>query len=101
MASLDFNIVSLNTAGLDGYVKCRKVFNYVKKQMSLKGIIFLQETHIINKIEGLWTKQFRCGKGSIMFSHGKSDVRGALIAFREGLKYKIIAKHIDNNGRYM
>ena len=88
MASLDFGIVSLNIAGLGDYVKRRKVFNYMKKQMSPKGIIFLQETHSINKIERLWTKQFGCGKGSIMFSHGKSDARGVLIAFREGLKYK-------------
>ena len=71
MASLDFDIVSLNTAGLGDYVKCRKTFNYLKKQTSPKGIIFLQETHSVNKVEGLWTKQFGCGKGSIIFSHGK------------------------------
>ena len=64
MASLDFDIVSLNTASLGDYVKRRKVFNYMKKQTSPKDIIFFQETHSINKIEGLWTK----------------------LAFREGLK---------------
>ena len=64
MASLDFDIVSLNTAGLGDYVKSRKVFNYMKKQTSPKDIIFFQETHSVNKIEGLWTK----------------------LAFREGLK---------------
>ena len=71
MAGLDFDIVSLNTAGLGDYFKRREVFNYMKKQTSPKGIIFLQETHNINKIEGLWTKQFGCCKGSIIFSHGK------------------------------
>ena len=101
VASLDFDIVSLNTAGLGDYVKRRKVFNYMTKQTSLKGSIFLQETHSINRIEGLWTKQFGCVKGSIIFSHGKSDARGVLIAFHEGLKYKIIEKHIDSNGRYV
>ena len=90
MASLDFDVVSLNTAGVGDHVKRRKELNYMKKQTSPKGIIFLQETHSINKIEGLWTKQLGCGKGSIIFSHGKSDTRGVLIAFREGLKYKII-----------
>ena len=101
MASLDFDIVSLNTAGLGDYVKCHKVFNYMKKQMTPKGIIFLQETHSINKSEGLWTKQFGCRKGSIIFSHSKSDTRGVLIAFCKGLKYKIIEKHIDSDGRYV
>ena len=72
----------------------------MKKKTSPKGIIFLQEIHSVNKIEGLWTKQFGCGKGSIIFLHGKSDARGVLIAFR-GLKYKIIEKQIDNNGRYV
>ena len=70
--SLDFAIVSLNTAGLGDYVKRRKVFNYMKKQTSPKGIIFLQETHNVNKIEGLWMrKSLDEGKGSIRFSHGK------------------------------
>ena len=101
MAGLDFDIVSLNTVGLGDYVKRRKVLNYMKKQTSPKGIIFLQETHSVNKIEELWTKQFGYGKGSIIFSHGKSDARGVLIAFREGLKYKIIEKHVDSDGRYV
>ena len=96
MASLDFNIVSLNTAGLGDYVKHRKVFNYIKKQTSPKGIILLRETQSVNKIEGLWTKQFGRGKESIIFSHGKSDARGVLIAFRKGLKYRIIEKRIDS-----
>ena len=68
MASLDFDVVSLNTAGLGDYVKRRKVFNYMKKQTSPNGIIFLQETHSVNKIERLWTKQFGCGKGRL-YSH--------------------------------
>ena len=99
MASLGFDIFSLNTAGLRDYVKHCKVFNYMKKQTSPKDIIFFRETRSINKIEGLWTKQFVCGKGSIIFSHGKSDARGILIAFHEGFKCKIIEKHIDSDGR--
>ena len=67
--------------------------------MSLKGTF--QETHSINKIEGLWTEQFGCRKKSTIFSHGKPDPRGVLIAFRKGFKYKIIEKHINNNGRYV
>ena len=37
----------------------------------------------------------------MFFSHGKSNARGALIAFREGIKYKVIEKYIDTEGRYI
>ena len=37
----------------------------------------------------------------MIFSHGKSDARGVLIGFREAVKYKIKAKYVDKNGRYI
>ena len=40
-------------------------------------------------------------KWFIIFSHGISDARGALIAFREELNYRVITQHVDNNGRYI
>ena len=36
---------------------------------------------------------------SLIFSHGKSDARGVLVAFREAVDYKINSQHVDNNGR--
>ena len=33
--------------------------------------------------------------------HGKSDARGILIAFQEGIKCKVIEKYIDTEGRYI
>ena len=42
-----------------------------------------------------------CGKGSVIFSHGKSDARSVLVAFREAVDYKINSQHVDNNGRYI
>ena len=51
--------------------------------------------------EQVWTNQFGCGTGSVFFSHGKSDARGILIAVREGIKYKVIEKYIDKEGRYI
>ena len=39
-----------------------------------------------------------------IFSHGKSDARGVLIAFREVINYQVyqvITQHVDNNGRYI
>ena len=34
-------------------------------------------------------------------SYGNSDARGVLIAFREGIKYKVRAQYVHNNGRYI
>ena len=63
--------------------------------------MFLQETHSTEKVEAIWTNQWGCGKGAIHFSRGKSDSRGVLIAFREGLDYKIDSVFCDNDGRYL
>ena len=101
MADLNIDIISLNTAGLGDYAKRRKIFNYLKKQVSCKGVVFLQETHSVQKDEKIWTNQFGCGQGSIVFSHGNSDARGVLITFREGLKYKVRAQYVHDNGRYI
>ena len=45
--------------------------------------------------------QWSCGKNAIIFSHGASNARGVLIAFRESLEYKILTSKCDNNGRYI
>ena len=55
----------------------------------------------MQKDEQEWTNQFACGTGSVFFSHGKSDARGILIAFRERIKYKVIEKYINTEGRYI
>ena len=51
LVELSFDILSLNTAGLGDYEKQRKVFNYVKRQTSQNGIIFLQETYTTKRDE--------------------------------------------------
>ena len=101
MVDLNVDIISLNTAGLGDYTKRRKIFNCLKKQVSCKGVIFLQETHNVQKDEKIWTNQFGCGQGSILFSNDKSDARGVLVAFREGVKFKVRAQYVDDNGRYI
>ena len=101
MVELNCDLISLNTAGLRDYEKRRKVFHYLKQQVSKSATIFMQETHTVKSDEKIWTNQFGCGSGSIIFSHGKSDARGVLIAFREELNYRVIMLHIDNNGRYI
>ena len=94
MAELNLDIISLNTAGLEDFTKCRKIFNYLKKNISGEEIVFLQETHSVKKDENLLTNQFGCGDRSVIFSHGKSDARGVLIGFRETVKYKIKARYV-------
>ena len=104
LTKFDFEILSLNTRGIGGQMnspKRRKVFNYLKKHSSSKSIIFLQETHGTERAENEWTNQRRCGRGSIFFSHGTSDTKCVLIAFREALEIKVKSIFRDKNGRYL
>ena len=50
MDDLDFDILSLNVRGLGDHTKTRKIFNYAKKHVSRKGVIFQQETHSVQKM---------------------------------------------------
>ena len=54
--------------------------------------------HSTENVEAIWTNQWDCGKRAIHSSHGKSDSRGVLIAFREGLDYKIDSVFRDSDG---
>ena len=45
----DFEVVSYNVNGLGDDRKRRKIFNYMKKHTSGKAIVFLQETHSVQK----------------------------------------------------
>ena len=85
MDDLNLDILSLNVKGLGDHTKRQKIFNYTKRHVSHKGVIFLQETHSVQRDEQVRTNQFGCGPGSV-FLHGESDPRGVLIAFRGGLQ---------------
>ena len=37
----------------------------------------------------------------MFFAHGTLNSRGALIAFREGLNYKVLSIHLNDNSRYV
>ena len=62
-----FDVLSLNTAGIGDNFKGRKIFNYLKKSCSSKGKVLLQETHSTATNEAMWTSQWGCGKGSVVF----------------------------------
>ena len=53
------------------------------------------------KNERLWVNQWGCGREAVIFSHGSSNARGVLIAFRESLDFKILSVTHDNNGRFI
>ena len=53
MAELNLDMINLNTAGLGDFTKRRKIFNYLKKHISCKGTVCLQETHNVRKDEKL------------------------------------------------
>ena len=61
MAKLNRDIISLNTAGLGDFTKRGKIFTYLKKHVSRKGIVILKETHSVRKDENLRTNQFGSG----------------------------------------
>ena len=103
--SVVFDILSLNTAGIGDSIKRHKLFNYAKKHTSSAGIVFLQKTHSSGKNERLWVDQWGCGRDAVIFSHGSShgssNARGVLNAFRESLGYKILSVTHDRNGRFI
>ena len=94
----DFDLITYNVRGLRDFKKRRKLFNYLKKHSSSQGIIFLQETHSTKDVEKFWKAQWG---GQIMFSHGRNDSRGVLIAFREGLHFTVEKEMKDSKGRIL
>ena len=99
MVELNCDIISLNNAGLRNFERCRKVVHYLKQQTSKSATTFMQETHTVKIDEKLSTNQFGCVSCSMIFSHGKSDARGVLIAFCEVINYQVITQHVDNFDR--
>ena len=70
-----FDIFSWNVRGINGYKKCRKIFNWMVKHSSVNSIFMLQETHSTLNDEKNWRKQWR---GKLFFSHGTSNSTGVL-----------------------
>ena len=68
MIECEFDVLSLNSAGIGDSFKQHKVFNYLKKDSLSKAVIFLQETHSVKKKEKIWNNQWGCGK-TLCFLH--------------------------------
>ena len=72
-----------------------------RNTLPLQGIVFLQENRSSEKNERLWVNQWGCGKEAVIFSHGSSNAREVLIAFRESHDYKIPSVMHDSNKRFI
>ena len=96
-----FNVLRLNTAGTGDNFKRRKILNYFKKSCSSKGIVLLQEAHSTAKNEVMRTNQWGFRKDLVVFSHGTSNSKGVLIAFREPVNYRILSAQCDANRKYI
>ena len=96
---VDFEILSYNVRGIDSERKRKKLFNYIKKHTSSNTVVCLQETHSTKKDVLMWKYQWH---GDIIFSHGSSNQKGVLVAFRYGLEYKMLSPEVvDNEGRFI
>lgn len=93
MASLKF--ISVNARGLNSKEKREKFYNWISD--SKFDVIFLQETHFIEKnifqYDCIWN-----GKSVHCFSDSAFS-RGVSILFRQGLEYEIISIHKTNDAR--
>ena len=96
-AKTDFNVISLNVRGLRSLNKRRGIFLWLTKQKA--DIVFLQETYSTFQDENFWKTQW---KGRMLFSHGSSHSKGALILVRQGLDFEQKTIECDSNsGRFI
>ena len=91
-----FNLLSVNIRGMNDRKKRRNVFRWVKKNKF--DICFLQETYSTKDVENIWKNEWG---GNILFSHGTSNSRGAMILIRPGFDAKIAQVYTDNIGRFL
>ena len=94
----DFNVLSNKVKGLQSSKKRLKLFQYFKNKISLKSILFLQETHSSKVKEKKWSDEFN---GDLFFSHGKTNSCGVLVGFYGNIKYFVKKKLSDKSGRIL
>ena len=70
----------------------------MKKHISGKAAVFLQETHSVQKVKKLFEYQWR---GNVPFSQGMCSGRRVCIYFRYDLDYKTFEVINDKDSRYI
>ena len=79
--------------------KGRKYLIILRRILQAIQLIFSQETYTTSKIEKLYKYQWH---GNMIFSDGRSNSRGVIVAFRHGHEYKMLSDPIcDTSRRYI
>ena len=90
----DVKIMTMNTRGLRDFEKRKEVFQYIKDKEF--NIILLQETHISDEIESLWS----CQWGSkIYFSNKTSNSAAVAILLNPSKNINVTNYTRDNRGQ--
>ena len=88
MTEKPLNIYSFNANGLGEKNKRKAILNWIKTHHH--GVLFLQETHSVEKSEEVWKQEFNCNH--IYFSHGTSVSRGVSITLPTYINVQILNK---------
>ena len=97
MTEKPLNIYSFNANGLGEKNKRKAILNWIKTHHH--GVLFLQETHSVEKSEEVWKQEFNCNH--IYFSHGTSVSRRVSIIIPRNIDVQILNKISDSNGRFI
>ena len=88
----ELSICNLNVRGIQGKIKCKKLFKFLK---SLKKDIYkLQETHLCEADEVPVNLQWQ---DSCVYAHGTTNSRGVAVLFNTPVDYKAV--YTDPEGR--
>ena len=90
----NIKIVSLNANGLNADLRRTRVLTWARCQKI--DILLLQETHTVSTEEYKW---YRDWEGDVFFSHGTTNSRGVAILISQKLKYDLVNKDKDSEGR--
>ena len=89
-------LASFNTRGLRDQVKRRKIFKKFREEKY--DVVFLQETHSLDKDVPFWVKEWG---GESFYSNFSGNSRGVAILFKKGLTISTSQVLRDTEGRYI
>ena len=91
------NILSLNVRGLRDSKKRREIFRWLKRfHDGNDSIIFLQETHTVERDKAIWEKEWG---GDVYLSDFKQNSRGVAILLPKKIDFIIDNVQISTDGR--
>ena len=94
--AFDLKCLSLNVRGLNKSIKCRTVFQWLRKQNH--HVIFLQESYCSKNLESIWENEWG---GKAFFSHGTNHSKGVIIQINPAVNFKVEKVTPDKQGRFI